>query len=447
MLVFAHLRPSQRCQSRLRLQPRRWITRPAAPRLRSLTPGAILALLLALAITGLTACSSAAPPDKTLTLGTALPITGASAVVGLAMQQAVDLAVKQNTRLPNGYSLTSTHLDENSVSGAAAVDTLASDSEVVGVVGPLASDTALAMLPGVEQSHLATISPTATLPGLTQASAATTEGLAFSALHPQGAPVAFFRLPATDGALGKVAADVATAPTASHGLNARAVFVVDDGTVSGAAQVAAFDAELKARGGNVAGHATLTQGADDNTQTTVSAIVDAYPDLVFYAGDEGAGAELRGTLSLTGAPQLPLLTIGPAAAAPGWSAAVGVTAAAAYTTALLPAPAPATLPDATATAAFTAAYQAAYHTAPLPLSALAYDAAMVEIAAIKSVIAAGKTPTRAAVLVAVSTSTYHGLIGAIAFDANGDNTAPPDFAVYTCDMQGTWTYQTSVKAS
>ncbi|MEO7001145.1 MAG: branched-chain amino acid ABC transporter substrate-binding protein, partial [Ktedonobacterales bacterium] len=92
------------------------------------------------------------------------------------------------------------------------------------------------------------------------------------------------------------------------------------------------------------------------------------------------------------------------------------------------------------------AYQSAYNAAPLPLSALAYDAATVEIAAIKSVIATGKAPTRAAVLAAVAASKYTGLSGAIAFDANGDNTAPPGFALYTCDLKGAWTYQASLKA-
>jgi len=75
-----------------------------------------------------------------------------------------------------------------------------------------------------------------------------------------------------------------------------------------------------------------------------------------------------------------------------------------------------------------------------------HAAAMDEIAAIKSVIAAGKTPTRAAVRATVATSKYNGLIGPITFDQNGDNTTPPSFAVYTCDTHGQWTYQANLNA-
>ena len=417
---------------------------PAHWLLRRLPPIGALLVLCAVLLAGLSACSSgSAASDKTLKLGTLLPTSDVEGAVGLAMQQAVDLAVKQHAALPNGYSLTVTHVDENSLDGATAATMLANNSQVIGIVGPLESETALTMLPVVEQAGIATITPAATLPGLTQASAATTEGLTFSQLHPRGAPVAFFRLPATDGALGKAAADVATASSASHGLGAHAIFVVDDGTASGRAQVAAFRAELKTQGGSVAGQASLTP---DNTQSIVSAIIDAYPDAVFVAGGIAADVALRSALSLTGAPQLPVLTVGPSADDPGWGAAVGVTAAAANTTAILPAPALTALPDAATVSAFTTAYQAAYHTTPLPLSALAYDAAMDEITAIKSVIAAGKSPTRANVRAAVAAAKYAGLIGPIAFDPNGDNTTPPGFALYTCDIHGAWTYQTSLKA-
>ncbi|MEO7003253.1 MAG: ABC transporter substrate-binding protein, partial [Ktedonobacterales bacterium] len=364
LTLLTHLRPAsrrpqsgQQAPSGQRVNPRLWAVGRKA-HLRGLETGASVLLLGILLLAGLAACSGVGP-DKTLTLGTLLPTSGASSAVGLAMQQAVDLAVKQNAALPNGYSLTDTHLDENSIGGAAAVTTLASNSQLMCIVGPLDSETALDMLPVVEQQGLATITPAATLPGLTQADAAATEGLIFSQLHPKGKPVAFFRLPATDTALGKAAADAATASTASHGLNARAVFVVDDGMASGKALAEAFNAELKAHGGNVVGQATLTVGAQDNTQSIVSAIVEAYPDAVFFAGGVAAGAELRSTLSLTGAPQLPLLITGPAAADPDWSKTVGLAAASAYTTALLPAPDITTLPDATTTKAFTTAYQSA----------------------------------------------------------------------------------------
>jgi len=57
----------------------------------------------------------------------------------------------------------------------------------------------------------------------------------YDKIHPSGKPLAFFRLAPTDDALGKSAADLAVAPTASHGLAAHSVFLVDDATASGKA--------------------------------------------------------------------------------------------------------------------------------------------------------------------------------------------------------------------
>jgi branched-chain amino acid transport system substrate-binding protein len=127
---------------------------------------------------------------------------------------------------------------------------------------------------------------------------------------------------------------------------------------------------------------------------------------------------------------------------PDWGDALGNPLFAANTTAILPAQDFSKLSGAQA---FQTAYQSAYAGATVtPEAALAYDAAMIEIQAIKGVIAAGKAPTRAAVLAAVTATKYSGVTGAIAFDKQGDPTTPPPFAVYTCDAKGAWTYQTSI---
>ncbi|MGH2515308.1 MAG: branched-chain amino acid ABC transporter substrate-binding protein, partial [Ktedonobacterales bacterium] len=306
------------------------------------------------------------------------------------------------------------------------------------IVGPFDSQTAVDMLPIVEQDGIATISPTATLPGLTQSDQAAAEGLTFTQLHPKGKPNVFFRLPQTDSAAGTVAADLAIAAPSAHGLGAHSIFIVDDGTASGKALATAFKQELAAKHGAVAGQQSLVTGAQDNAQAIVSAIVEAAPDAVFFAGGIAGGADLRATLTLTGVPQLPILTAGPIANDPSWSGAVGVVPAAAYTTAILPAPDLSTLPSAKS---FMTAYQSAYPNQDLlPQSALAYDAAMVEITAIKALLTAGKPVTRAAVLAAVASAKYAGLTGAIAFNANGDNTTPLSYSLYTCDIKGAWHY-------
>jgi branched-chain amino acid transport system substrate-binding protein len=402
-----------------------------------------LAALAVLLLAGLAACSLQNDQKVTVvTIATVFPTTGPNAALGLAMQRAVELAVERNAALGGGYALTVTSVDEASEPIDRTVAAAVANQQVMSIVGPFDSQIAAALLPSIEQHGVATLSPGATLPGLTQSDQAPSEGISFAQLHPNGKPVAFFRLPETDSAAGKVTADLALAPTQAHGLAARSAFLVSDGSLSGQALTAAFRQELTAKGGSLAGEQSTMTAAPASAQAVVTAIIRANPDIVFYAGDIAIGAALRSTLSLTGAPQLVVLTAGPIADHPGWSAAVGVAPAAAYTTAVLPAQDLSALANAQP-------FVTAYHTAfpgqePLPQSALAYDAAMDEIGAIKALIKSGVRVTRSAVLAKVASADYPGVTSAIAFDQNGDSTTPLGFSLYTCDSNGAWQYQTSL---
>lgn len=420
------------------------LTRPsihARPQRRRWLLAALVAALLS---SWLAACSVGPSSNHTVSLVTIFPASGASGAIGQSMTRAVDLAVKQHAALGGDYTLTVSHVNEASVTvGPDAAQAIA-NPQVMGVVGPFDSPAAVAALPGLAHAGVVTISPTATLPGLTLADQATTEGLTFSQWRPQGKPSSFFRLTADDNAIGAAAADLALAAPAAHGLGAHAVFVVDDGSPSGKAQSAAFQSELKAGHGTVAGSRSVALGDDVGMQTTVSAIIEANPDIVYVAGDPAVAAGLRRTLTQTGAPRLVLLTSGAAADDPAWGDTVGVAVLAGYTVGLLPTQ---DLSKLSGAQAFQTAYQSAYPGATLtPQSALAYDAAMVEINAITSLITAQKTPTRAAVLSAVAATKYAGVTGQIAFDKNGDSVTPPSFSVYTCDTKAVWTYQTSIAA-
>jgi branched-chain amino acid transport system substrate-binding protein len=414
-------------------------------RFRRLAP---LLALAALLVAGFSSCSilgngGGPAANRILSIAAVFPTSGPEAGVGQAMQNAVDLAVAQNASLGDGYTLSVTNVDEANGFIDQAVQTLASSSLTMGIVGPQDSQDAVAMLPRIEASSIATISPTATLPGLTQANLASAEGISFTEIHPAGKPLAFFRLPPTDDIAGKVAADLALASQQSMGLAAHAVFIVDDGTPSGKALAAAFKQELQANQGTVVGQESLTVGASDNSQSIVSAIVEANPDIVYFAGGIGAGAELRSSLSLSGAPQLTILASGPIADDPTWGTAVGLPAASAYTTGILPAQDLSKLPN-------TQDFVTAFHTnypgvSSPPETALTYDAAMDEISAIKSIIHSGKPVTRAAVLAAIASSQYSGITGKISFSQNGDNATPLAFSLYTCNSKGSWHYQTSLK--
>lgn len=378
-------------------------------------------------------------PTQTVSLLTVFPLRGADGALGLAMQRGVDLAVQQNASLGRGYQLTVSHLDESLGSASQVVAADIAAGQVVGIVGPFSSESALAIAPVIERAGVVTITPSATLPGLTLADSAKSEGLSFSQIHPQGAPVAFLRLPQTSDAEGKTTADLALASSQRHGLSARSIFIVDDGSLSGKALAAAFSSELTKKGGSIAGRNSLTGGAIGNPLALVATIVRAYPDAVFYAGNTLVGAQVRSALSLSGAPKLPLLAAGSIADNTGWSDAVGDPLLSGSTMALLPAR---DLSTPKGAQAFVSAFQAAYPgMEPLPQAALAYDAAMDEIVAIKAAINAGKAPTASAVLTGVASATYHGVTGDLAFDKNGDNTNAIPFSVYTCDSKGVWTYR------
>lgn len=407
--------------------------------LRALAAGLLL-------ITGLAACSlNPLASPQTVTIGVALPTSGASGAIGRSMSRAVDLAVSRHGALGKGYTLTVTHVDESGSTVAADAAQLAANPHMMAVVGPFSSATALATLPALAAAGVATISPTATLPGLTRADQAAQEGAPFAQLHPRGKPVSFFRMTADDTAMASAAAALALAPVAAHGLGSHSVFVVDDGSLSGKAQVAAFQRALLAAGGVVAGQRIMTPGDALGTQATVSAIIEAQPDSVFYGGDVATGAALRSALTLTGAPQLVMLAAGPIADDPAWSASVGSPAVAAYTTGVLPAP---DLSSSAGGQAFEREFHAAYPGAvATPEGALAYDAMMDVISAVKSLIAAGKAVTRAAVVSAIAGGGYAGVTGKVAFDSHGDRVTPPGFSVYTCDTKGVWMYQMGVPAS
>ncbi len=397
----------------------------------------VICLLVGTALAG---CAEKATTN--VTIATFFPTSGVDGTLGMALQNAVDLAVSQQGAIGSGYTLGVEHVDALNSDPATAARALVADPTVLGVVGPLDSTAALGMMPSVAQAGLVTISPGATLPGLTLTDQATVEKLQFAQLHPKGAAIAFLRLPENDNAMGKVAADLAVAPTSAHGLNAKAFALMDDGSASGKAALAAFAAELKAQGGTVAAQGSIAAGDSASVQSAVSVIVDAFPDAVYYAGGSEAGAELRGALTLSGA-GLPLLVSGPGAGDTAWGGMVGVAAAAANTWAILPAVDLAKLTNAKS---FATAYAAAHAgQAPPALAALAYDAAMDEIAAIKAVIASGKPVTRAAVLAAVAGAQYAGVTGTVAFDKNGDNTTALGFSLYTADNKGAWHFVETLK--
>jgi|SRR5579871_2269159 branched-chain amino acid transport system substrate-binding protein len=411
----------------------------------SLVPiAATFALVLTLAACG----SGGSSGNKNIQLGTLLPVSGTDASVGLPTQYGVDLAVSQ-AKLPNGYKLTVDHQNYEGASGpdtgigSTAAHALVSNANVVAVVGPFNSGIAKVAIPITNAAGLTMISPTNTNPGLTLQQYADANGINFSLLHPAGKPDAYFRICGNDVAQGKVDAQIAAAPP----ISAKTAFVVDDDTVYGKGLADFFTTTFTSNGGTTVGSRTsITSAQISNVSSLASTIAGLKPDVVFYGGvTSGGGGALKKALVAAGY-NGPMVGGDGIADDPAWLQTAGDAAVNTYGT--VAAPDNSQLTSAAATA-FKSAYTSYVSGKPdntlLPYSAMAYDAANIEIQAITNVINAGKDVTRANVRDAVAAITYTGLTGTIHFDSNGDNAGQKVFSVYVVDpATKQWVFKTQV---
>ncbi len=414
---------------------------------------AVMIIALALAACGKTNAGS----SKTITLGSDLPTTGGDAGDGLPTQNGVQLAVNQ-ANLGGGYTLKYEPLNDVSTTsgkhdpqtGATNLTKLASDSTVMAVVGPFNSNVAVSEIPISSQQNLALISPSNTNPGLTLQQYAQQNSINFSQLYPNGQPACYFRIPGNDVIQGTLLADIALTPVPNKKPAFKKVYIVDDNETYGQGLAAFFQAEftspqnpqLTGQGGTVVGHDSITQDNASALKSLATKIINAKPDFVFYGGvTSNGGATLKADLGAK-----VIMEGGDGIADdPTWLSAAG--AAAANTFGTVAAPDTSTFTSGPA-ATFVTQYTAAFGSAPIPYSASSYDAANIEIQAIKGIISAGQTPTRQAVCQAIQKISYTGVTGTISFNKYGDNAGQKVYSVYQVSADGTkWTFQQEVPVS
>jgi branched-chain amino acid transport system substrate-binding protein len=398
----------------------------------------------------LSACgtSSGASGNKNIEIATLFAVSGTDAAAQVPAQYGVDLAVSQ-AHLPDGYKLTVNHQNYEGASGVdttiAATDahTLVSDASVLAIVGPFNSGAARVSMPITNAAGLTMISPTNTNPGLTLQQYASANGITWDLLHPAGKPDAYFRTCGNDVVQGEVDAKVALAAP----IGAKSAFVVDDNTTYGVGLGNYFTSTFTSNGGHTVGsRQSITAAQVTNLSSLASTIAGLNPDVVFYGGvTSGGGGALKKALVAAGYTK-PMVGGDGIADDPAFLTTAG--SAAGQTYGSVAAPDTSTLTS-SADAAFKSAYTAFVAGKPnndlLPYSVMSYDVANIEIAAIKSVINAGNTPTRANVLAAVAATNYSGLTGQIMFDANGDNSGPKVFSIYEVDPStNQWVFKSQV---
>ncbi|MFI5273293.1 MAG: branched-chain amino acid ABC transporter substrate-binding protein [Ktedonobacterales bacterium] len=413
--------------------------------LRALPATLAIGALVALGLNGCGAGSTSV--NKALKISTEFPVSGGDAADTVPAQNGVDLAVQQNANLGNGYTLSVVHKDDEGANGAdptigaTNVQALIGDSSVMAIVGPFNSGVAAAEIPLVNSAGIVEISPTNTNPGLTISQYAPQYSINFAKLHPAGKAEYYFRVCANDVGQGKADALIALSPQ----VHAKSVFIVDDNTAYGKGLADFFTANFTGGGGKVVGTRTsISQAQVANLGSLATTIKNANPDVVFYGGvTSQGGAALKLDLVSIGYQGYMIGGDG-IADDPGFITTAGK--AAIGTIGTVAAPDTSALKSSAATA-FVQAYTAAFPGKPLlPYSAQAYDAAMIEITAIKNLISSGKTVTRAAIREQVAGLSYTGVTGTISFDPNGDNSGSKVFSVYAVDQTGKWVFQQEVNA-
>ncbi len=409
---------------------------------------------LALTTSLLAACdthiSTSISGPRHLLIATDLPVSGLDAAGGLPTQYGVDLAIQQHHDLGHGYTLDALHMNDEGTNGpdgsigAANIQQLVSNADVMAVVGPFNSGVAKLEIPVASSAGLVLISPANTNPGLTKAQYAAANGINFEQLHPAGKPEAYFRIPATDDVQGKVDALIA-----AQQLNTKTAYVIDDKTTYGKGLAGYFTQNFQADGGTIVGSQEIDANQTTNFPAVATDIIGKHPDVVFFGGlSSSGGGALKADLVSAGG-NIPMVGGDGIADDPSWISTAGAGANNTYGTVAAP-----EISALTSTAAtrFKGAYTAFVAGKPdnelLPYSAQAYDAAMIEIQAIKNVIASGNAVTRAAVREQVAKTNYTGLTGRISFDANGDNSGQKVFSVYAIDAatNGQWKFLRQVYA-
>ncbi|MGI8679743.1 MAG: branched-chain amino acid ABC transporter substrate-binding protein [Jatrophihabitans sp.] len=314
-------------------------------------------------------------------------LTGANAALGIAISNAAQLAIKQHNAANSGCQVTYKKFDsQGDPSVAPGVSTQAiNEKDIVGVVGLPFSGESKAVGAAFNSAGLVTISPSATNPALS------TNGWK-----------TFHRVLGNDASQGPAAAKFMT-----DTLKATKICVIQDDSDYGKGLGASVK---KALGSKVTCTDDVKTGQKD-FGATVSKVVQAAPDALFYSGYYAEGGPFDQQLKQGGYngkfvapdgvkdPQFIKLA--------GQSAAQGVY----FTCPCVPA-------DASAT--FAQQYQAAYGTPPQTYSAESYDAATILLSGIDK----GNT-TRAKELTWTNGYNADGITKHISFSPTGEIAGQP----------------------
>ena len=353
---------------------------------------------------------------KTYTIAYEGPLSGGNQQLGLNMEYAVELAVKQANagttfgKLPFKLAFTPEDDGGSATESPTAAAALINNPSVVAVVGPAFSGATAAAEPAFSGANLATVSPSATAPTLA------TQGWKN-----------FFRVVADDNAQGP-----ADALYAAKVLKSKIVYSVDDASTYAVGLVTAFDTAAKADK-----VALIHQEAPGTTQCQAgTGDVSEYPALatqiesskattVFYAGYYCDFALLA--KALRGSGYTGKLMSDDGSNDPHFVVDAGTTVA----SGTLVSCACADLSKVPAAKAFSAAFVKLAKFRVGTYSAEAYDATNTIISVMAKL---GTKISRGAIVKGLSSVNYQGITKDVKFKKNGDISGT---AVYMYKVKGT----------
>ncbi|PZA07945.1 MULTISPECIES: branched-chain amino acid ABC transporter substrate-binding protein [unclassified Meiothermus] len=361
----------------------------------------------ALLVTGMALLGSALA-QTTLKIGFVSPLSGELAPYGEPAKNGAQIAVEQaQARFAKlGFKLELSVQDDqaNPDTSVAVARRLINDPDVLGVVGPLTSGTAIPASVAFKEGNLAMVVPVASNPTLTE------RGLKN-----------VFRVYGRDDVQGPAGAEYAVKT-----LGVKRVFVVHDKGAYGQGVAQAFAERAKALGAQVI--AVVGTEEKVNFQPLVAQMQAAKPDLVYFGGYHDRAAPLLTQMRQRG---VTALFMGP----DGFDNSEFVRLAGAATKGIYytsPAGPASQYPSAKP---FVEAYKAKFGKEPEPFALFGYDSAQVIIAGLEAAIRAngGQKPSREQVVQAISKVKLNGATGEIAFDAKGDRTLARYFIIQLKD--------------
>jgi branched-chain amino acid transport system substrate-binding protein len=373
---------------------------------------------LIVASLALTACGSRSGDDsgggsgdatKTAKIGVIAPLSGDLSALGLGIQHSVELAVKQandSNAIP-GWKLEVDAKDDEAKPepGKNAATALASDADVIGVVGTLNTSVSQQVQPVLAPKNIVQVSPANTGPGLTQGANWQTD--------PKRPYPTYFRTCTTDAVQGPFAARYLyeTAKITK-------VATIHDKKAYGQGLVGTFTEEFKKLGGQVVAAQTINPD-DSNYQAVISAVKPSAPQAVYYGGEYPQAGPLSQQMKAAGL-NVPLMG-GDGIYDPKYISLAGKTADNDLATSV---GAPV---DALESAKkFVADYNAACYKDPYAAyGGYSYDAANAIINALKTSLKDAKDveSARQATVDAMSKVSFDGVTGKVAFDQYGDTTS------------------------